>query len=142
MADYKFCLEIDNYGTWEVERHFASRGDAVAHGKSLFEQNTWRVINLVTDKVVHVHDPSDSIIELASADVNRLESHDRWVRNMVNLRQNRLARASALPTPQRSHLTRVASRQRRGRSLRDLFDGTLELVVEKIEKVNWLQEGF
>lgn len=113
----RYRLEVQSWADWEQECDFDHFNEAYQYALEKFSQNTWRVLDILTDVVSHTHDPMASVASQASAELDRMSRTDRWIAR---------GRPQYAPRPPRpSHnIADVLKKQ------------------QKLEKVNWLVEGF
>lgn len=103
----KFSLEIENWGSWELEKDFASLDRAKRYGVDRFPQNEWRIFDRIAGAVVYTHDPSAVIQQEATQEVERFRATERWRQVFADR-----AAAEVLERQNRERLLEVASRQR------------------------------
>lgn len=91
----KYSLEIDSWGDWQLEKDFPDALEARAWGQQFFSQNGWRIVNRANDEVVYVYNPTAAMAEVASHEISRFDSKDRWMSRFLEDRQRRTERLEA-----------------------------------------------
>lgn len=74
----KFSLEIENWGTWSLEKDFSSLDRAIRHGREKFPQNEWRVFDRVSGEFVYFNDPLMEMQQEANQELLRYEETTHW----------------------------------------------------------------
>jgi hypothetical protein len=92
----KYSLEIENWGTWELERDFASFDRAKTYGLDRFPQSEWRIIERTTGEIQYHHESLPALEVIAQQESSRFANEVRWRNNFA----------------QRQVINEVASRQR------------------------------
>jgi hypothetical protein len=163
----KYSLEVESWGTWELEKDFSNSDRARRHGLENFAQNEWRIIDRLSGNVVYTHNPNAVLEESARAELRRFSDTERWRQRFAER-----AAAEVVARQNREHTDNVAARQRarqrendqrrrdrlqgfnftsgRPRVL-DAFEASehaMDLVFgggstrSRGERVNWIKEGF
>lgn len=140
----RYDLQVNEWTAWITDRTFDSEVSAKLYARERYAQNEWRVYDRISQRIVHEHDPSEAMRQVAGADLNRFQRVAEWTES------HRLRQAQAHHIRQHnatiSRLHRVATQNRRRQvNLRrwDFVDeGLLCFTETKGDKVNWLQEGF
>lgn len=157
----KYLLEVCNWGTWQREKEFSSKEQAITHGRANFPENEWRVFDRVAKTHVHHHDQAGELSTVAARELNRFAETIRWRRYFADraaeevIAQQEQSRQAEAAQRQREQL---AARRRRLEGFEfegpppavlmrfeDEYDDYVRPVVRREyidEKVNWRKEGF
>jgi hypothetical protein len=121
-----FVVEIDAWGDWVVEGAFNTFKEAKAFGERSFPQNTWRIKNLLSGRVVYTFDHTVALEEDARTDMARLINHSHLMNDYFNRQEERAERVARLAV-MRENFRRELEIQRR---------------IERSLTINWMQDGF
>jgi serine phosphatase RsbU (regulator of sigma subunit) len=162
----KFSLEIESWGSWDLEKKFKDVQSAINYGLENLTQNEWRIKESRTSNVVYRHDPFTVIEQEARGEIDRFNTTEQWRERYAQRQAQEIANVQAM-----QRATRIASRridrmsreqqnQRRERlngfgfvgdapriypiyeDFSDIFGTSYDREVGIDNKVNWLKEGF
>jgi hypothetical protein len=88
----RFVLEIDSWGDWQPEKNFSEVAAARAWGQQFFPQNGWRIVNGANNDIIYIYNPTAAMAEVASEEIRRFDSKDRWMTRFLEDRQRRAER--------------------------------------------------
>lgn len=126
MSD-TYDLYIENWTNYELEKQFSSLEEATRVANENFTYNAWKIY--YQGEVVISADATAGLQQVASEDLHRIKSLEKWTR-------------------QKQKLMRVAAQQReRRRTVSNLrrfhqIYGWEYQTLTKKKKVNWIEEGF
>jgi hypothetical protein len=162
----RYSLEIESWGSWELERKFSNTQSAMTYGLENFSQNDWRIKEERTSNVVYVHDPFTTIEQEARGEIDRFNTTEQWRERFAQRAAQEIINAQAAQRAVRvaarriDRMTTEQRNQRRERlngfsfvgngpaihrSYEDLFDifgSPYDRDVGVDDRVNWLKEGF
>ena len=145
----RYDLQINEWTDWITDRSFDTEVSAKLFARERYAQNEWRIYDRVNQRIVHEYDPSETLRQVAEADLTRFQRVAEWTESQ-RLRQSQQLRNVATQRQNNTTLNRlhrVASQNRRQAIINsrrwDFQDDELLCFSEtKGDKVNWLQEGF
>lgn len=132
----RYQLQVNDWGQWVVEKAFEAIILATAHARREYPQNEWKVIDLNTQRVVHEYNPSEAIASMARADIDRLDSLNRWNTDPEYRRQQIAQNETRRRRFDQFRARVVAEEDRRERREKK------RKKKKELVKVNWLKEGF
>ena len=116
-----FVLEVKGWVNFEFERSFDDILGARRFANERYSQNAWRIRDLVSDIVLHEHDPTQTIEDAALSESNRFVRFENWMQG-----------------ESRRRLANIATRQRRSQ----VRPQRIKKKQSVVETVNWMVEGF
>jgi hypothetical protein len=136
---FKYVLEVNTLGEWQVEEEFSSADEAQNFGHTHFEQNEWKITEESTGIVLYEYDPMGSFAKDAKAEINRFKMTEKFRDHFANQKERRVLQAQ---------------REREAIANRGQYNPFLDPIAfifgddedasynTKGYVVNWLREGF
>ena len=145
-----FVIEIDAWGEWQPEKDFFEVAAARTWGRQFLPQNTWRIVNLVTNDIAYVYNPTAALAEVASQEVQRFDSKDRWMARFLEDRQRRAELLERRRNPPEEEIAfgdgsrgfHIHGQRGHIPTIQEAFGWDDEEDDLHVEKYNWIEEGF
>jgi hypothetical protein len=162
----RYSLEVESWGSWELEKKFTSAQSAINYGLENLTQNEWRIKESRTSEIVYQHDPFTVIEQEAIGEINRFNTTEQWrevfaqraAQEITNAQA--IQRATRIATRRIDRMTRDQQDQRRQRlngfyfvgdapriprsyeDISAIFGSPYDRDIVVDDRVNWLKEGF